>query len=310
MSLTDLEKKLIGGSDAAAVAGIHPYKAPIDVYRRIVEGYDVPQSKAMRRGVLLEPVIRAMYQDETGAELRGPRSLRHPEKGHFRATLDDVAAFNGAERVVEFKSANLRQLAKYGDGADDVPAEHLLQCQWYMGCTGMDAADLAVLIAGDEFRIYELQASPDVQGNLFELAERFWVDCILPKRPPPPDRTDSYSEWLTAKFPQEEAPLLQASPDAERWAKKLHAARITLEAAEHMEAEAKNHLKAMCGSAAGFQGDGWRVSWKSTKGRTVTDWEAVAACFSPNRELVAKHTTEKPGVRVFRPTFTDSKEQS
>jgi predicted phage-related endonuclease len=171
----------------------------------------------------------------------------------------------------------------------------------------MTQADLAVLIAGDEFRIYSLRADTEFQDHLFELADRFWIDCILPKKPPAPDFSERYAEYLSARFPSEARDVLFAPPEAEKWARQLHHARAEMDIAERLETEAKNNLKAICGQASGLQGDGWKVSWRQSKGRVSTDWEAIASELNAPPHLIARHTAEKPGPRVFRPTFTGDK---
>ena len=47
--------------------------------------------------------------------------------------------------------------------------------------------------------------------------------------------------------------------------------------------------------------DGTKVlaTWKNNKNSSKTDWEAVAREAGATPELVAKHTTVKPGARVF-----------
>ena len=50
---------------------------------------------------------------------------------------------------------------------------------------------------------------------------------------------------------------------------------------------------------ATIEGQHYSASITSTKGRTVTDWETIAAKFKPSRQLVAAHTTTgKPSTRL------------
>lgn len=303
--LSPEDSRLIGGSDAAAVAGVSEYRSPIDVWRRIVEGADRPQTRAMRRGQLLEPVIRQMYQDETGAELLGTQRLRSKRYDFARASLDDLASFGGEKRVVEYKSANLRQVKRYGEGDDEVPLEYLAQVQWYLALAELPRADLAVLLAGDELRIYPIEADEDTQRMLFDAADRFWRDFILTRRPPPPDATEGYSDWLHQHYPESKAPLLRADAEAERWAQGLRVARIARELAEAQEREARQHLEALIGEHEGIEGEGWRVTYRVSKGKPTTDWRALCFELKVPPSAVEKYT-KRTGYRVFRPTFGGS----
>lgn len=48
-----------------------------------------------------------------------------------------------------------------------------------------------------------------------------------------------------------------------------------------------------------IDGQHYSASLSSTKGRTITDWETIAAKFKPSRQLIAAHTTTgKPSSRL------------
>jgi putative phage-type endonuclease len=304
MSLTKEELKMIGGSDAAAIAGAHPYKRPIDVWRRIVEGHETEQTAPMRRGILLEPVIRQMFQEETGLQLLGPRSLRSPKHAWLRASLDDVAIMaDGEEHVVEFKSVNARQAHRYGDGSDDLPEEHICQTQFYLGVTGWHLAHLAALIGGDELRHYRLIADHDLQRVLFEACERFWVDNIKTGKPPPVDGSESYSEWIDQHFSNRRPDFVAADLEAESLAAAYRHQCEALETTKGKVQSIRQKLEMKIGDASGVEGSFGRISFKRNKDVSRVDWQGVAANLNPPPELVQKFTVVKPGPRVFRPSW-------
>lgn len=81
----------IGGSDLSALVGLSSFgKGPGSVYASIVDNTWHEANRYMRRGIVAEPVIREMYQQETLAELE-----QHPgvvEWGEcFAASVDDIA---------------------------------------------------------------------------------------------------------------------------------------------------------------------------------------------------------------------------
>lgn len=302
MSLTDEDKKLIGGSDVAALVGLSPYKTPIDIYRRIVEGYVTPDNPAMRRGRMLERAVLDWYAEDTGAVLRPGRTVRNWWK---RATLDGEALRDGIERVVEVKTCNLQTAQRYGEGSDEVPEEVTAQATWYMGEAGLPLCDVAALLAGADLRVYTLQFDARYYDILCEAAARFYQDHVVAKRPPPLDGSPSASEWLAARFPENKGALLEAPPEAHAWAQRLKAARDFKKEAEQEERLARQHLEALMQDADGMVGPNWRISWKATKGQAVTDYEAAAKDFGVPEEILKKHTTIRPGSRVFRPTWKD-----
>lgn len=300
MGLTPEELKLIGGSDAAAIVGVSPYASAHDVYARIVEGAVTEETRPMRRGTLLEPVIRSMAAEELGMKFLGPRKLRF--KGWGRASLDDVALVDGAEEVAEFKSVGPFADGEYGEpGTDAIPPQHVCQVQVYMAATGMPRANLVALFGTDDLRQYVVPADAELQGMLFEAMERFWVDNVLTRTPPLVDGSSSCAEALARRFPKVTAPLLPADKDAETWAQILREARAAKDAAESAEKNARNHLLERIGDAEGIEGAGWRITYKETKGKPSVDWQAL--CFEAKvpPELVKKFTKRTP-YRVFRPS--------
>lgn len=304
MSLTKDELKLIGGSDAAAIARVHPYKKPIDVWRRIVEGHEVEQTAPMRRGIMLEPVIRQMFQEETQLQLLGPRSLRSEKRDWLRASLDDVAIMpDGEEQVVEFKSVNARQAQRYGEGPDEIPDEHICQVQFYLGVTGWSLAHLAALIGGDELRHYRLIADADLQQVLFEACERFWVDHIKTRRPPEADGSDGYSEWIDQHFSNRRPDFIQADEVATRAALEYQSHCESAKVHEEKAKLARQKLELIIGEASGIEGNFGRISFKRNKDSMKVDWQGLAANLNPPPELVQKYTVIKPGPRVFKPTW-------
>lgn len=291
----------IGGTDISAIVGESRWGGPHAVYRRIVEGYQQPQNPAMRRGQILEPAIRTMFVEATGAQLVDPHpGIVQSEKYDFMtASLDDMATVDGVRRVVEYKSASSRKADEWGAADDDVPPEYLLQCAWYLCATDLQEADLAVLIGGDDFRVYRIKRDLELEGRLVAAAEKFWRDHVLPKRPPPADATSAYGEFLKERYPTSSKPLLLSNPMAEQYAAELRAAKALAAAATEREKAAENALKALIGEAEGIAGSDWKITWKSTKGRTSTDWDAVAAEAKVPRSLIEKHTKLTP-YRVFK----------
>lgn len=308
--LTDEQKEIrklgIGGSEIGAVAGLSPYAGPIDVWRAKVEGYSLEETKPMKRGRILEPALADWYAEDTGALLEVAPTLRHPTSAVALATPDRFASLAGERWVLELKTANFRTLHQWGEaGTDEVPQHYLAQVAWEMACADLERADLAVLIAGDDFRVYRIQRDREMEAMLLEEAERFWKDYVLTRTPPPIDGSASCADWLAEKYPTHRAPLLEATPEAEHLALELRRARDTGERWESEAQQLRNQLQALIGDAEGVTGSFGRITWKQSKGRTVIDWEAVAKAAGASSDLIKQFTTTKPGPRVFRPTWKE-----
>lgn len=171
----------IGGSDAPAVVGVSPWRTPLDVYEdKIGEAPEREDNEAMAWGRALEPVIRQAYSDRTGRAVRLPGMLAHPRHDWMLANLDGIAE----NRVLEIKTA--RTAKGWGDeGSDMIPLPYLIQVQHYMIVTACPVADVAVLIGGSDFRLYEVPADDELQAGIIEQEAELW-DRIQRRDPPDP----------------------------------------------------------------------------------------------------------------------------
>lgn len=308
MSLTDEEKKLIGGSDVAALAELSPYKKPIDVFRRIKLGEeDAAQSTAARRGTLMEPVIRELVRQDFGLTLLGPRKLRDPKRPYVRVSLDDVSKEGDVEVVNEFKSVSPYAAGDYGPSESDVfPEWHLCQLQFYLAETGAPRGRLSALIGVDDLRQYIIKADVDLQGMLFEVVDRFHRDHILTGKPPAVDGSKSFSNYLAKRFPKPKGDMVQAPPEAEELAREFRAASTASDAAKERRDRAKNRLKEIIGENRGLTfANGDRITWGHVNGKPKLDLDALCKKYSITKEALAAHTARGAGHRAFRPSWKE-----
>jgi putative phage-type endonuclease len=275
------ERRLgIGGSDVAPILGLSPWATPLDVYLdKIGEAPPVEDTPAMAWGRALEPVIRQAYEAQTGAAVRVlPHSLVHPRHEFMRANLDGVVV--GMDRVFEAKTA--RSGDGWGEpGTAEVPDAYALQVQHYLLVAELSLADIAVLIGGNDFRVYTVEADPQVQSDLIDLEREFWQR--VQDRNPPEPRT--FSE-VQQRFGRSEAAGVVTADSAAAYAyQQLLVARRALKGAEQAEQEAKAVLM----KALGDSGD----TLIDTQGRTLATWKLAKA---PQRFDAAALKTDHPDI--------------
>jgi putative phage-type endonuclease len=175
----------LGGSDAAAALGLSPYKSALELFLEKRERRDlsVPQVSAFRWGNLLEPVIRQEYANVTHRVVHLPEgTLRHAS---FPFVIAHVDGITDDKRLFEAKTSRTDQ--EWGrSGTDEVPHHYLLQVQHYLAVTGLLVADIAVLIGGNDFRIFEVPADKELQNMILEGEVEFW-SMVERGEPPSPD---------------------------------------------------------------------------------------------------------------------------
>lgn len=292
----------IGGSDIAAIAGVHPYKTAADVYARLVAGVAPPfdnarmaLGRAMERHIIDEFCKR---ENLDPASLQRNPELRHPVQPWRRGEPDALHPESGlgieAKLVV-----SPRQYVRWGEvGSDRVPDEYLLQCHWYASLANTKRFVIVAFIEGD-LRTYEVPRDPELELTLQEIGAKFMRDHVE-KRVAPDDLWNCAPETMRALFPANRVPLREATPEEAARIMAYANAKNALDEAETHHDRLKAELQAAIGDAEGITSPFGRVTWKSNRDGKSTDWQAVALALNAPQELIGKHTVTKPGARVFR----------
>lgn len=292
----------IGASDVAAIVGVDPYKTPLDLYLE-KKGLSDPVAETwpMWWGTALEPVLLQAYTKKTGREARpnGLTTFPHPKAKMLFATPDafEVLSKDG----VELKAPGSRQADKWGpEETDEIPENYLTQVAVQMACTERPVWHVAAKL-DHNLAVYVVRRNLDLEESLIEAVRRFWKDHIEKGVPPEPTRRDA--EALKILYPREEQELRPATEDEAVLLARFFAVRSEAEAAEAAKDEIAALLKARIGENAGifYPGVG-KVTWKAVRGRTVTDWEAIARSYNPTPLEIDQHTKVQPGARRFLPT--------
>jgi putative phage-type endonuclease len=320
MSLTLEESRLVGGSDIAPILGLSPYRTPLQVYARIVAGEQQADSAALRRGRYLEEAVLRLYEAETGARVTEQNvRLTHPRLTFTRASLDGCSFRDGLDRVVEVKTAGLSEMRHWGEaGTDGVPMGYVYQCCWYAGVglvrgvVDTGDVDVAALVAGD-LRVYHLPWDAELFAMLEAAVERFWVDHVEPRRPPPVTEPLKDLDAVGSLYPRHDGSARPwaslATPErlaVEEWLR----AREEERAAKERRAAWEVRVKLALGTAPQLVGlpeelGVTRIDWKANKDGARVDWEAVVRRLINNtgmsaqtvKMLLQKYTTTTPGAR-------------
>lgn len=291
----------IGGSDAAALFGLSPWATPIKVYNdKLGIGEDTPATERMEMGNRLEPVIADLYAEKTGRTLIYDPSLkRHPVHTFMIAHVDRFIEGNG--KGLEIKTADGRFANQWGEaGSDDIPPYYNIQCQHYMSVCELVAMDLAVLIGGNEFRIYNIPRSDRIIQALIEKEGQFWNEHVVPQVPPEIDGSDASRQYIETAY-QDKGTQLLADADTIELARQMYMAREAFAEAEETKKALENKVKAAMGDNSVFIGPGFKISFKQIKDSEKVDYKQLIADLNLDPGTLAKYTTVVPGYRRFTP---------
>lgn len=293
----------IGGSDIAALVGVAPerWAKPIDIWARCTGISPPPELSAaqLRIGQAMEPAIRALAKDELGLALGAPFNVERCLRPFHRASLDCGPV---AGEIGELKAVSGHAASKWKDGMH--PLNYEVQCQWYLAQSRASACHLVALISGERIEHHLVIPDTELQAMLIDSAERFWADYVETVRPPPPDSSAQYSDWLERRFPTppaEEQPTIECCPDIDWLVSEYLAAYKEAKAAEAKKQRAANHIQALMGAASKAKGSGYSVSWGYSAGREKVDTARLFADVGITKEQLAAYTTRTP-CRVFKVT--------
>lgn len=176
----------ITGSDIGAICFLNPYRSPLEVYLDKVseeEQQDI-SSEPIYWGNRLEDVIADEYAIRQNVKVSvEPNILQHKEYDFILGSIDRWV--NDGEYILECKTIGSRLINQLGEvGTDQIPSYWLAQVAWYVAITDTPKADIAVLAAGQDFRIYTYERNRELEDKLIKIACNFWSNHIEKRIPP------------------------------------------------------------------------------------------------------------------------------
>ncbi len=292
----------IGSSDAAAAVGLNPYKSQLELWmEKTGRGGALPQvdpndeTSPMYWGTLLEPIVAAHYTKRTGNRVRRINAvLQHPQHTRMLANIDREVMSDPDVAILECKTAGYNGAWLWRDG---VPEYVQLQVMHQLAVTGKQAADVAVLICGQELQVHRIHRDEQQIQQLIQLEAAFW-SYVERDVPPPADGSDSSDMALRCLYPRDTGSVLDLSHETEMAAafSDLLAIRQKLADATELEAKLKQRIQQRMGDASRALFECGEVSWKRSKDSTALNVERL---LKDRPELLTTYGQSKPGSRRF-----------
>lgn len=193
-----LRKSGIGGSDAGAICGVHPYSSAMKVFKdKTSEEVEEQDNEAVRIGHDLEDYVAQRFMEATGLKVRKSnymyRSVEHP---FMIADVDRLVV--GEDAGLECKTASAYNADKWADG--NIPLHYIMQCYHYMAVTGKRIWYIAAVILGREFIYHRLEWDDKVIERMTVIEENFWNNHVVKGVIPPPDGSRACDEVIEQYF--------------------------------------------------------------------------------------------------------------
>jgi putative phage-type endonuclease len=297
-----VRKTGIGSSDAAAAVGLNPYKSQLELWMEKT-GRDVnlpktdpnDETSPMYWGTLLESIVAAHYTKRSGNKVRRINAvLQHPKESWMLANLDREVTGAPDVQILECKTAGMNGARLWKEG---VPEYVQLQVMHQLAVTGKQAADVAVLICGQELQIHRIERDETMINRLVELERQFW-HYVETDQQPPADGSDSADVALRCLYPQDTGTTIDLSEDLEMSAafSDLLAVRQLLTQHGLLESQLKQKIQQRLGDATKAVFETGDVTWKRSKDGTGID---LAKLLKDQPELAQSYSLVKSGSRRF-----------
>lgn len=269
---TQLRSTTIGGSDAATILGLNPWKSPYALWlekTNKVVPEDISGREAVRLGTDLEEYVAKRFTEATGKKVRRENyTIFRDDMPYAHANYDRLVV--GENAGLECKTTNALQLSKFKNG--EFPANYYCQCMHYMMISGAERWYLAVLVLGIEFKVFAIERDEAEIEALRAAEADFWE---MVQTDTPPELCGADVEPLGDQYPESDpdgyADLTGNSTDLSI----IDECNTQIKALEEKQAAAKARIMQTLGTCETGSYGSYSVSWKSQKRSTFDrkKWE-------------------------------------
>jgi putative phage-type endonuclease len=183
----------IGSSDAAAILGVSPWQTAYQVWQRKTSPVVLAEeeSKVMKRGKRLEPVVLEMLSDDHPEIRVIARNSRFTDAAfpYLSAEIDAEATIDGFDDVVniEVKTVHPSKSRQWGEEeTDEIPLWYAAQISHALMVTDRKLCIVAALIGADDLRVYRVERDDQLIDSVRRREVEFWTNHVLTMIPPPP----------------------------------------------------------------------------------------------------------------------------
>ena len=252
----------IGGSDVAAILGISKWNSGISLWLDKTNQTNEPveENEAMQWGTIMEPIIRNHFAEVTGKTVVEVKAmLQHPEHPFMLADVDGLTTDDeGNPAILEIKTASEYKRAEW---ENDIPSYYQAQVQHYLCVTGVQKAYVAVLIGGNSFNIYEVEADAEIQSMLIAVERKFW-NCVQNMIRPEMDGSDAAKDLLDSLYHGGISEEIVMPDEGIEYVDAYFEACAEEDNAKAKKQEASNHIKEIMGDYDKAIWLGHSISWK------------------------------------------------
>ena len=189
----------IGGSDAACIVGMNPWKSNVDLWKEkvgLMTPEDISEKLAVKYGKAAEAPLRQLFEldhpEITVIYDKYGMIANDPERPWLFATLDGDLSSEGKRGILEVKTTEIRRSADWKKWDSRVPDNYYVQILHQLLATGYDFATLLAQIKWQkdgapqkiirEYTFLRREVQPDL--DYLQAAEDSFWSCVQQRKQP------------------------------------------------------------------------------------------------------------------------------
>jgi len=240
-------------------------------------------------GDIFEPAILKMAARDHQLKLivPEPRTLRYQDTvlvGSPDALTEDGGGVE-SKFVSEFSPIKL-----VDDDELLLPRQWIIQVQAYLGITGRAYWLLAVFYRGT-MHYFWFKPDQELFARFLADGQYWWRQHIIERVPVPVERpTDITRRWLNLEYPYHKKPDIRPAEESElEMLTEYLWLRVNQEEMEQRRDKLEYDIQSAIQNREGIEWADGKVTWRSTKGRKITDWKSMAIGLRQQFLEPAKH---------------------
>ena len=311
-----IRSQYLGSSDVAAVLGFSKWKTALDVWRGKTDPMSVPdlaadesKRKILKRGKLLEPVIRELAIDEWHWHVTEENERHQDDEHPWMKAEVDFAVREGLDIVnCECKSVSPFAVAEWGEeGTDEIPIEYYAQVMYALMVTGRAKCYVLALFGSDDLVRYVVERDEETIADMRAAVVSFWHNNVLAGVAPDPTSLDD----IAFLFERVRGRRIEATEEIVALVERYRLLGLSAKAAEEereiVKTDIAKYALEQCQKATGDPQADEDCELFTPDGRLCATYKSQRGAYLDQRRLAAEHAALHAALmvehefRVLRP---------
>ena len=268
----NIRSQYITGTDAGIIANVNPYCSKFKLFQQKAGkiGKD-PETPPMRIGRLVEPIIRQLYSDETGLQVKEfPYMVSSTRFGWMAGNIDGAVKLPSGWSIFEAKCLGPRTgSTDYANGEKSgfVSPSHLLQLYHYMTIFNIRTSVLCCMLSAQKIVHQIIDFDDETANSLIDLERTFYFDYLKKGVAPPVSSMDN--DLLAQLYPKTEINEITLPDSAGKLISDYLAAADEIKRWQVQKDQAEAQLKEMMGSNTSAVCGDKRIKWTEVTSKRI-----------------------------------------